>query len=263
MINFNKKQKYFIIGITSFLLVFAIFIGFSYFYANRNSTSPYAKDDTEAYNDTVTVDSTSTIEPKQGDSIVENINNTPDNENTNTKQESENTDKDDASNPNNASNTDNSSNTNNTPESSASGTKPNTSNTASNETVQSSIDNNTQNDVSNNENYKFVINVQIKDVNSLLLFGTVKSNKSLTAYEALEIFAQESNFEIKKSGSGSLSYVTSINGLKEKDNGPSSGWMYKVNGSFPGSAAGKYTLNSGDTLEWVYTHNGGKDVGSR
>ena len=39
--------------------------------------------------------------------------------------------------------------------------------------------------------------------------------------------------------------------------------MYKVNGAFPNVSAGKYKLSSNDTLEWVFTKDGGKDVGQR
>ena len=51
-------------------------------------------------------------------------------------------------------------------------------------------------------------------------------------------------------------YVASINGLAEFDEGPNSGWLYKVNGSLPGNgtmAASEYCLQNGDNLVWFYT----------
>ena len=56
-------------------------------------------------------------------------------------------------------------------------------------------------------------------------------------------------------------YVKSINGFGEFDDGPLSGWMYRVNGAFPEYSSSLYSLNDGDSLEWVYTRESGKDVG--
>lgn len=47
-------------------------------------------------------------------------------------------------------------------------------------------------------------------------------------------------------------YVSSINGLSEKDHGPSSGWMYAVNGSQPNVACSAYKLGDGDSILWRY-----------
>ena len=56
-------------------------------------------------------------------------------------------------------------------------------------------------------------------------------------------------------------YVSSINGLSELDKGENSGWMFKVNGSFPNVSAGYTYLNAGDYVEWLYTQDLGADVG--
>ena len=48
------------------------------------------------------------------------------------------------------------------------------------------------------------------------------------------------------------SYVSSINGLAEFDNGPRSGWVYTVNGIKVGESYADYTLKSGDTVIWKY-----------
>jgi hypothetical protein len=63
------------------------------------------------------------------------------------------------------------------------------------------------------------------------------------------------------SGSGSSIYVKAIDGVSEFDHGPLSGWMYKVNGQFTNVGAASYPLKSGDVVEWIYTANGGSDVG--
>ena len=56
-------------------------------------------------------------------------------------------------------------------------------------------------------------------------------------------------------------YVEAINGFGEFDDGPLSGWMYKVNGVFPDYSASLYELSDGDIVEWVYTRNLGQDIG--
>lgn len=53
--------------------------------------------------------------------------------------------------------------------------------------------------------------------------------------------------------SGSSYYVSAINGLAEKQCGNGSGWIYAVNGSFPGKACGRYTLSGGESISWIYS----------
>lgn len=56
-------------------------------------------------------------------------------------------------------------------------------------------------------------------------------------------------------------YIEGIANLYEFDCGDLSGWMYKVNGSIPDYGCSLYTLKTGDTIEWVYTCDLGKDMG--
>lgn len=56
-------------------------------------------------------------------------------------------------------------------------------------------------------------------------------------------------------------YIEGIANLYEFDCGELSGWMYKVNGLFPNYGCSRYSLQSGDTVEWVYTCDLGRDVG--
>lgn len=51
---------------------------------------------------------------------------------------------------------------------------------------------------------------------------------------------------------GSGYYVSGINGLREKEYGATSGWMYSVNGYTPMVSCGNYYLNSGDNVYWHY-----------
>lgn len=57
-------------------------------------------------------------------------------------------------------------------------------------------------------------------------------------------------------------YIESIAGDGEFDHGSGSGWMYNVNGQYPGYGASQYTLSAGDTLQWRYTTNLGADLGT-
>lgn len=57
-------------------------------------------------------------------------------------------------------------------------------------------------------------------------------------------------------------YVAGINNLYEFDKGAESGWLYRVNGTFPSYGAAQYAVQVGDTIEWMYTENMGKDVGA-
>ncbi|MBW5448662.1 DUF4430 domain-containing protein [Cohnella sp. CFH 77786] len=53
-------------------------------------------------------------------------------------------------------------------------------------------------------------------------------------------------------GSGAMFYVAGIDGLFEFDDGPTSGWKYKVNGKEASVGAGAYKLEPGDRVEWFY-----------
>ena len=52
---------------------------------------------------------------------------------------------------------------------------------------------------------------------------------------------------------GDSNYVSSINGLGERDCGPLSGWLYAVNGWDPDVGCGSYDLSDGDYVYWHYT----------
>lgn len=57
-------------------------------------------------------------------------------------------------------------------------------------------------------------------------------------------------------------YVEGIHQLYEKDCGSRSGWMYRVNGSFPNYGSSAYTVRDGDRIEWIYTCDLGEDIGA-
>lgn len=57
-------------------------------------------------------------------------------------------------------------------------------------------------------------------------------------------------------------YIEGIGNLYEFDCGPQSGWMYSVNGTYPGLGCSGYTLADGDVIVFSYTLDLGVDVGA-
>lgn len=78
--------------------------------------------------------------------------------------------------------------------------------------------------------------------------GTFTFEEGATVYDALcalglSIGSQDSIHGV---------YVSSINGLAEKEHGASIGWMYAVNGKLPNMACSAYKLVDGDFIQWRY-----------
>jgi hypothetical protein len=67
--------------------------------------------------------------------------------------------------------------------------------------------------------------------------------------------------EFEATPSLSSNYIEGIANIYEFDCGELSGWMYRVNGSFPNLGSSSYELKAGDRVEWVYTCDLGRDVG--
>lgn len=57
-------------------------------------------------------------------------------------------------------------------------------------------------------------------------------------------------------------YIEGIGNLYEYDCGPQSGWMYSVNGVYPGLGCSAYTLSDGDVIVFSYTCDLGADLGA-
>jgi hypothetical protein len=55
---------------------------------------------------------------------------------------------------------------------------------------------------------------------------------------------------------GNSVYFSSINGIRERSAGASSGWCYYINGKKLGIGAGDYKLNQNDKLEWKFLKDG-------
>ncbi|MFD3449821.1 DUF4430 domain-containing protein [Microbacteriaceae bacterium 4G12] len=78
-----------------------------------------------------------------------------------------------------------------------------------------------------------------------------------TAYTLLK---KELGDKVTTSGSGDWVYVSGIAGLKEKDRGEKSGWLYEVNGKSPDVGANSYKVKPGDVVAYRYSLDWGEDL---
>ena len=101
---------------------------------------------------------------------------------------------------------------------------------------------------------KQTVSVQVIGVNSTMMQGNIEVNSFSTAYSVLRELAKQNGKSISTKGFGSTVYVSGIDGLKEFDHGPSSGWMCKVNGTPPNIGAGAYRVKAGDQVIWYYVN---------
>ena len=108
----------------------------------------------------------------------------------------------------------------------------------SGQTSNNQLNNSSTNSSSNQQptNEKITINIQVIGMGNTMIAGTLNVDKNSNEVE------------------GSDYYVSGIGGLKEKQHGPMSGWMYSVNGVAPNKAAIKYNLKDGDKVVWYYVN---------
>ncbi len=85
-----------------------------------------------------------------------------------------------------------------------------------------------------------------------------------TMFDLLTQVCKNNNIHIEYSFYSAFQsyYIEGINHLYEFDGGQLSGWLYRVNGVFPGYGCSAYTLADGDSVTLLYTCNGGEDVGN-
>lgn len=87
--------------------------------------------------------------------------------------------------------------------------------------------------------------------------GVICAKKDLTVKKGANVYDVLSASGVSFVGKA---YISSVNGLSEGDGGGRSGWMYSVNGVFPGKGVLAYTVENGDVVAFRYTLNGGSDV---
>ena len=94
----------------------------------------------------------------------------------------------------------------------------------------------------------------------VLLSSTTSITPGETVMQVLQRACRDAGIPmVNKSG-----YISAIGGVYDhiSDAYPSSGWMYCVDGWFPNYGAGSYTLSGGESIQWLYTLDGGADVGN-
>lgn len=100
---------------------------------------------------------------------------------------------------------------------------------------------------------------------AILPATTVELRDGDTAFSVLERACAERGIALEYTftpGFGSY-YVEGIGGIYEFDCGDQSGWMCKVNGSFPNAGPSSVSLAAGDAVSWLYTCVGtGADLGA-
>lgn len=92
--------------------------------------------------------------------------------------------------------------------------------------------------------------------NGIMLDTQVPCRKGDTAMDVLKRALSSNNISIDES----RGYVREIGGLREKDCGGSSGWMYTVNSESPMMSSDKYAVGPGDTITFYYVTNYGDTV---
>lgn len=95
--------------------------------------------------------------------------------------------------------------------------------------------------------------------------ASVAINKGDTVFDVLIREMKDSGIHLESSMTPiyKTNYVEGINNLYEFDAGELSGWMYRVNGEFPGYGASEVEVKPGDVIEWLYTCDLGKDIGGK
>ena len=93
--------------------------------------------------------------------------------------------------------------------------------------------------------------------------GTVGFADGETAFDLLkrEVVSRNMQYEFTKTPVTGGVYIEGINNLYEFDLGELSGWQFAVNGKFDSVDCGSYVLQDGDTVEFLYTCDLGKDIG--
>ena len=94
------------------------------------------------------------------------------------------------------------------------------------------------------------VKIQVIGMGNTMMSGDLTVEKDANAYSVLKELADNHRISL----SGSKYYVSGIGNLKEKQHGPMSGWMYKVNGNPPNKAAYYYKLENNDSVVWYYVN---------
>lgn len=100
-------------------------------------------------------------------------------------------------------------------------------------------------------------NLIIKDdITGKIILSINVNIENKTAGEITLSELNNKGIRYRATGRGETTYLTMINNIKDRDEGPLSGWCYYVNGVKPGVSCGAYKLKSGDVVQWKYLKDG-------
>lgn len=94
---------------------------------------------------------------------------------------------------------------------------------------------------------------------------TVVFYEGESVYDVLKRVCEENKIHLETSQTPiyNSAYIEGIGNLYEFDCGSGSGWMYRVGGQYCNYGCSGYRLKQGETVEWRYTCNFGKDIGGK
>lgn len=92
---------------------------------------------------------------------------------------------------------------------------------------------------------------------------TVSFSAGESVFDVLQRVCREKGIHLESSWTPvyNSAYIEGIHNLYEFDCGSLSGWMYCVNGWYPNYGCSRYQLADGETVQWRYTCDLGKDIG--
>ena len=99
---------------------------------------------------------------------------------------------------------------------------------------------------------------RIPDGGVILPETEIGINSGDTVYDVLERAGKKFGISFDTKGAPSV-YVSGISNIYEFDFGDLSGWLYYVNGESPSLSCAEYILSDGDSIEWRYTVDLGKE----
>lgn len=89
--------------------------------------------------------------------------------------------------------------------------------------------------------------------NGVILSADIKVSDGDTVYSVLERTCKKNGILLDTEEYDGILFINGINSIVNFDNGPMSGWVFKVNGIVPDAYAEDYQVQPGDVVEWYYT----------
>ncbi len=94
-------------------------------------------------------------------------------------------------------------------------------------------------------------------------YNVILSGESTSVYDAFVKGCRESGITYKGSENGYISAITKDGKtLAERDHGPNSGWLYKVNGTAPIEGSRECEVKNGDSIQFYYTSDYTREPGA-